>query len=247
MDMHVFICICTYLYVFVCICVYLFVFACICMYLCVSHSFFICAQAQTAAEIDELGTITTNIVVADDDDNYVTKDMRVVGIPVRMIIDMMAFTGVYGHKSTLETKRTNQGFRDSFEAYCVDIATNRAGEFWTSWKDFRDRNPLGDRPAGDAAPRPASVSALQADSDDEALLKATAGYPGDDPEGGGGDDARASGPAAPVPAAPAAPAAGAAAGPGGSSRGCGRVAAAARANPAAARADPALGRAQADD
>ena len=42
-------------------------------------------------------------------------------------------------------------------------------------------------------------------------------------EGGGGDDARASGPAAPVPAALAALAAGAAAGSGGSSRGGGRV------------------------
>jgi hypothetical protein len=227
------------LYVFARICIYLFVFACIRMYLCVSHSFFICAQAQTAAEIDELRTMTTKIVVTDDDDNYITKDMRVIGIPVRMIIDMMAFTGAYCHKSTLETKRTNQGFRDSFEAYCVDIATNRADEFWTSWKDFRDRNPLGDRPAGDAAPRPASVSALQADSDDEALLNATAGNQGDDSragEGGGRDDARASGHAAPVPAAPAA---GAAAGPGGSTRGGGRV--------SGGRADPALGRAQADD
>ena len=63
-------------------------------------------------------------------------------------------------------------------------------------------------------------------------------------EGCGGDDARASGPAAPVPAAPAAPAAGAAAGSGGSSRGGGRVAGAARADPAP---DPAPARAQSDD
>jgi hypothetical protein len=210
-----------YLYLFVCICMYLHVF--------VSISLFVfCAQAQTAAEIDELRTMTTKIVDTDDDDNYITKDMRVIGIPVRMIVDVMAFTGAYGHKSTLETKRTNQGFRDSFQAYCEDIATNRADEIWTSWKEFRDKNPLGDRPAGDAAPRPASVSALQADSDDEALLQATAGNRGNDsggPEGGGGDDARA---------------AGAAAGPGGSTRGGGRVA-------AAGRADPAPGRAREDD
>ena len=225
-----------YLHVSVSICSYLHVFVCISL-------FVSCAQAQTAAEIDELRTMTTKIVDTDDDDNYITKDMRVIGIPVRMIVDVMAFTGAYGHKSTLETKRTNQGFRDSFQAYCEDIATNRADEIWTSWKEFRDKNPLGDRPAGDAAPRPASVSALLADSDDEALLQATAGNRGNDsggPEGGGGDDARASGPAAPVHAASAAPAAGAAAGPGGSTRGGGRVA-------AAARADPAPGQTQEDD
>ena len=47
-----------------------------------------------------------------------------------------------------------------------------------------------------SASNPASVSAraLQADSDDEALLNSTAGNQGDDSragEGGGGDDARA--------------------------------------------------------
>lgn len=169
-----------YLHLYVSICSYLHVFVYI-------LHFVSCAQAQTAAEIDELRAMTTKIVDTDDDDNYITKDIRVIGIPVRMIVDVMAFTGTYGHKSTLETKRTNQGFRDSFQAYCVDIATNRADEFWTSWKEFRDRNPLGDRPAGNAANRPVSVAALQADSDDEALLQANAGNRGDDSgEGGGG-------------------------------------------------------------
>lgn len=195
-----------YVGVSVCICTYLYVFVHICLYLCLSHSIFVCAQAQTAAEIDELRTMTTKVVVPDDDgDGYITKDMRVFSAPVRMIIDVMAFTGTYGHRSTLESKRTNLGFRNSFHDYITDIATNRADEFWASWKEFRARNPLEERPAGGAPTRPASVSLLHADSEDEALLNATAGKQGDTSRAG--EDPGPSG-----PAAPAAPAAGAAAG-----------------------------------
>ncbi len=52
------------------------------------------------------------------------------------------------------------------------IVTDRSDEFWASWKAFRARNPVGDNPATAAAPRPVSVLALQADSDDEAMLQA---------------------------------------------------------------------------
>jgi hypothetical protein len=134
------------------------------------------AQAQTAAEIDEIRAMTTKIADTDSGDNYVTKDSRVIFV----LVDMMAFTGAYGHKTTLETKRTNLGFRNSFQAYSMMIATDQSENFWASWKNFPARNPVGDRPAAAAAPRPVSVLALQADSDDEAMLQA------DDGGGGGG-------------------------------------------------------------
>ena len=106
-----------------------------------------CAQAQTAAEIDEIRAMTTKIADIDSDDNYVTKDSHVISVPVRMMIDIMAFTGAYGHKTTLETKRTNQGLRNSFHSYSMMIATDRSNEFWASWKAFRARNPVGENPA----------------------------------------------------------------------------------------------------
>ncbi len=73
------------------------------------------AQAQTAAEIDEIRAVTTKIADKDSDNNYVTKDLQVISVPVRMMVDIMAFTGAYGHKTTLQTKRTNQGLRNSFQ------------------------------------------------------------------------------------------------------------------------------------
>ena len=68
-------------------------------------------QAQTPEEIDEIKAMTTKVVETDADDNYVSKDMPVIGIPVRAMIDMMAFIGAYGHKSMYESQvRTRQDF-----------------------------------------------------------------------------------------------------------------------------------------
>ncbi len=68
-------------------------------------------QAQTPGEIDAVKAMTTKIVDTDDDDNYIAKDMQVIGVPVHMMVDMMCFTGAYGHKSMLESVRTNQAFQ----------------------------------------------------------------------------------------------------------------------------------------
>ena len=135
------------------------------------------AQAQTAAEIDEVKAMTTKIACTDDDNNYITKDIRVICILVCMMVtvDMMVFTGAYGHKTTLETKRTNPAFRDAFRVYSMDIVTHRADEFWASWKDFRARNPVEVRPSAAAAQGPQHIRALHAESDDEVnMLEAAA-------------------------------------------------------------------------
>ncbi len=110
------------------------------------------AQAQTAAEIDEIRAMTTKIADIDSDDNFVTKDSHVISVPVRMMIDIMAFTGAYSHKTTLETKRTNLGLRNSFHSYSMMIATDRSDDFWASWKAVWARNPVGENSATAALP-----------------------------------------------------------------------------------------------
>ena len=113
--------------------------------------------------------MTAKIVCTDEDDSYVTKDMCIISIPIRMIIDMMAFTGAYGHKTALETKRTNPAFRDAFRVYSTEMATNREDEFWSSWKDFRARYPVEDRPSSAAGPEHQRLRTLHADSEDEVI------------------------------------------------------------------------------
>ena len=112
--------------------------------------------------------MTTKIACTDEDDGYVTKEIRVISIPIRMIIDMMALTGAYGHKTALETKRTNPAFRrEAFRVYSTEIVTNREDEFWSSWKDFRARYPVEDRPSSAAGPGHQRLRTLHADSEDE--------------------------------------------------------------------------------
>ena len=110
----------------------------------------------------------TKIADTDADDNYITKDMDVISIPVLMMIDMMCFTGTYCHKSMLESNRTRQAFRDSFQIFSMQIAGNKGDEFWASWTDYQARFPVGDRPVAAAAPGPVNLLALHGDSDDEA-------------------------------------------------------------------------------
>ena len=118
--------------------------------------------------------MTTKIACTDDDDGYVTQELRVISIPIRMIIDMMAFTGAYGHKTALETKRTNPAFRDAFRVYSTEMATNREDEFWSSWKDFRARYPAEDRPSSAAGPAHQRLRTLHADSEDEVVEQCNA-------------------------------------------------------------------------
>jgi hypothetical protein len=118
--------------------------------------------------------MTTKIACTSDDDGYVTQEIRIISIPIRMIIDMMAFTGAYGHKTALETKRTNPAFRDAFRVYSTEMATNREGEFWSSWKDFRARYPAEDRPSSAAGPEHQRLRTLHADSEDEVVEQGNA-------------------------------------------------------------------------
>ncbi len=74
--------------------------------------------------------MTAKIACTDEDDSYVTKDMGIISIPICMIIDMMAFTGAYGHKTMLETKRTNPAFRDAFRVYSTEMASGLHGRIF---------------------------------------------------------------------------------------------------------------------
>ncbi len=70
------------------------------------------AQAQTPQEIDKSREMKMKIADTDAGDNWVSTDMPVICIPIRMMIDMMAFTDAYGHKSMLDSPiRTLQAFR----------------------------------------------------------------------------------------------------------------------------------------
>ena len=113
--------------------------------------------------------MTTKIACTSDDDGYVTQEIRIISIPIRMIIDMMAFMGAYGHRTTLETKRTNPAFREAFRVYSTEMTTNREGKFWSSWKDFRARYPVEDRPSSAAGPGHQRLRTLHADSGDEVI------------------------------------------------------------------------------
>ncbi len=66
----------------------------------------------------------TRIADTDFDGNYFAKDFPVIGIPVRSMIDMMAFISAYGHKSTYESARTREPFRMSFQVYAMEIASH---------------------------------------------------------------------------------------------------------------------------
>ena len=118
--------------------------------------------------------MTTKIACTSDDDGYVTQEIRIISIPIRMIIDMMAFTGAYGHRTTLETKRTNPAFREAFRVYSTEMATNREDEFWNSWKDFRARYPAEERPSSAAGPEHQRLRTLHAESEDELVEQGNA-------------------------------------------------------------------------
>jgi hypothetical protein len=118
--------------------------------------------------------MTTKTACTDDDDGYVTQEIRVISIPICMIIDMMAFKGAYGHKTALETKRTNPAFREAFQVYPTEMATNREDEFWASWKDFRARYPVEDHPSSAAGLEHQRLRTLHADSEDEVIVQENA-------------------------------------------------------------------------
>ena len=118
--------------------------------------------------------MTTKIACTSDDDGYVTQEIRIISIPIRMIIDMMAFTGAYGHRTTLETKRTNPAFREAFRVYSTEMATKREDEFWNSWKEFRARYPAEERPSSAAGPEHQRLRTLHADSEDEVVEQGNA-------------------------------------------------------------------------
>ena len=151
------------------------------------------AQAQTPEEIDEVKAMTTRIVDTDCDGAYIHKDVPVIGIEVRAMIDMMAFIGAYGHKSAYESARTREPFRSAFSVYAMENAIQNSTKFWDSWKDYRLRNPVGERRAAAAAARPVSITSIRGgdDDDEDAEAGSAAG-----PTGAAGPAAGAAGPAA---------------------------------------------------
>jgi hypothetical protein len=150
-------------------------------------------QAQTPEEIDEVKAMTTRIVDTDCDGAYISKELPVIGIEVRAMIDMMAFIGAYGHKSAYESARTREPFRMAFSVYAMEIASQNSTKFWDSWKDYRMRFPVGERRAAAAAARPVSInSILGGDNDDEDAEAGSAAGP----TGAAGPAAGAAGPAA---------------------------------------------------
>ncbi len=135
-------------------------------------------QAQTPAEIDEIRDMTVNWADTDADDNWVTKKSPLVSTQVRAMVDMMCFCGAYCHKSMLESPtRTRLAFRTSFQEYALLIAHERVDEFYSSWKDYRARNPVGDRRPKTTVDGPVDIDAMLGGDDDDAAAAAGAATP----------------------------------------------------------------------
>ena len=167
---------------------YMFIFDCI------SH-----VQAQTREEILEIRGLKAKVPVADEDGNYHTTEVPLIGPPIRAMIDNMLFMGAYGHKSMFESNWTRPAFLAAFAAYALKIAIDKADDFFESWIEYRSRHPA-ERLAAHLAESADGVVDLAAmlggDDDDDAPL-----FP---PKGGPAAAAAAPGPA---PAAAAAAAA----------------------------------------
>jgi hypothetical protein len=109
---------------------YMFIFDCI------SH-----VQAQTREEILEIRGLKAKVPVADEDGNYHTTEVPLIGPPIRGMIDNMLFMGAYGHKTMFESNRTRPAFRAAFAAYSLKVAIEKADDFFESWIEYRSRHP----------------------------------------------------------------------------------------------------------
>ena len=141
---------------------YMFIFDCI------SH-----VQAQTREEILEIRGLKAKVPVADEDGNYHTTEVPLIGPPIRGMIDNMLFMGAYGHKTMFESNRTRPAFRAAFAAHSLKIAIDKADDFFESWIEYRSRHPA-ERLAAHLAESADGVVDLAAmlggDDDDDAPL-----------------------------------------------------------------------------
>ena len=121
------------------------------MYLFVNDRMCLYLQAQTPDDIDAIRVMRIKVVEVDVEDNYVTRDIPLISVGFRAMVDMMCFTGAYGHKSCLESSRTRGPFRTAFFEYALKVAKDKVDDFYTSWKEYRARFPVANRhPAADA-------------------------------------------------------------------------------------------------
>ena len=161
---------------------------------CISH-----VQAQTREEILEIRGLKAKVPVADEDGNYHTTEVPLIGPPIRGMIDNMLFMGAYGHKTMFESNRTRPAFRAAFAAHSLKVSIEKADDFFESWIEYRSRYPAEKTAAHLAESADGVVDLadmLGGDDDDDAPL-----FP---PKGGPAAAAAAPGPA---PAAAAAAAA----------------------------------------
>ena len=148
---------------------YMFVFDCI------SH-----VHAQTREEILDIRGLKAKVPVADEDGNYHTTEVPLIGPQIRAMIDNMLFMGAYGHKSMFESNRTRPAFRAAFAAYSLKIAIDKVDDFFESWIEYRSRIPA-DKLAAHLAESADGVIDLDAlmggDGDDDAPLFPPKGAP----------------------------------------------------------------------
>ena len=148
---------------------YMFVFDCI------SH-----VQAQTREEILDIRGLKAKVPVADEDDNYHTTVVPLIGPPIRAMVDNMLFMGAYGHKTMFESTRTRPAFRAAFAAHSLKVAIDKVDDFFESWIEYRSSNPA-DRLAAHLAESADGEVDLEAmlggDEDDDAPLFPPKGAP----------------------------------------------------------------------
>ena len=84
--------------------------------------------------------MTTKVPVADEDGNYHTIEVPVIGPPIRAMVDMVVMAA-YGHKSRdktmFESSRTRPAFRAAFAAYSLKVAIDKVDDFFESWIEYR--------------------------------------------------------------------------------------------------------------
>ncbi len=128
-------------------------------------------KAGTPEEIDAIIAIQAmkvKVVVADEDGNYYTIEVPWVSPELRAMVDNMCFLSAYGHKTMFESNRTRPAFRAAFAAYSLKVAIDKVGDFYSSWKDYRSRNPVEGLPNAPGAPDgEIDLDALMGGDDDD--------------------------------------------------------------------------------
>jgi hypothetical protein len=125
-------------------------------------------KAGTPEEIDAIRAMKVKVVVADEDGNYNSIEVPLVSPELRAMVDTMCFLSKHGHKTMFESNRTRPAFRAAFAAYSLKVAIDKVDDFYSSWKDYRSRNPVEGLPNAPGAPDgEIDLDALMGGDDDD--------------------------------------------------------------------------------